>query len=347
MKEKGFFVLLIVLLVVACTWAVGTGALHMSPGQIAGMLCARLGIDAGAAFNEQQENVFWIIRLPRVLMAVLIGATLSVSGAAMQGLFRNPLADPGLIGISSSASTTTVLMIVLGGKLFGNYESVFGQYGLNVATFAGALLAIIIVYRISQQQGKTNVGIMLLAGVAVNALAGALTSFITLLASDQQLRSVTFWMMGSLGGANWSNVAGILPFCLGCIIGLPLLAKSLNAFSLGESDAANLGIRTERLKTIVMALCAMGVGASVAVAGIIGFVGLVIPHIIRMIIGPEHRSLLVASALSGASLLVMADLVSRTIAQPVEIPIGIITAMVGGPFFLYLLIREKKRTTII
>lgn len=347
MKEKGFFVLWIILLLVACTWAIGSGALAINGGQVFSILCSRMGIDTGIAFAEQQENVLWIIRLPRVLMAVLIGATLSVSGAAMQGLFRNPLADPGLIGISSSASTATVVMIVLGGKLFGDYQSVFGQYGLNLATFAGALLAIIAVYRISQQQGKTNVGIMLLAGVAVNALAGATTSFITLLASDQQLRSVTFWMMGSLGGANWGNVAGILPFCLACIIGLPLLAKSLNAFSLGESDAANLGIKTEKLKTIVMALCAMGVGASVAVSGIIGFVGLVIPHIIRMIIGPEHRNLLIASALCGATLLVLADLVSRTIAEPVEIPIGIITAMVGGPFFLYLLIREKKRTTIL
>jgi iron complex transport system permease protein len=347
LKEKGFFVLWIVLLLVSCTWAVGSGALHISAGQIWSILCSRMGISTGIAFAEQQENVLWIIRLPRVLMAVLIGATLSVSGAAMQGLFRNPLADPGLIGISSSASTATVLMIVLGGRIFGDYQSVLGQYGLNIATFMGALLAIIAVYRISQQQGKTNVGIMLLAGVAVNALAGATTSFITLLASDQQLRSVTFWMMGSLGGANWGNVTGILPFCLACIIGLPLLAKSLNAFSLGESDAASLGIKTEKLKTIVMALCAMGVGASVAVSGIIGFVGLVIPHIIRMIIGPEHRSLLIASALCGATLLVLADLVSRTIAQPVEIPIGIITALVGGPFFLYLLIREKKRTTII
>ncbi|MFA6056631.1 MAG: iron ABC transporter permease [Taibaiella sp.] len=344
---KGFFVLLIILLIGASLWAIGTGTLPISPVEVLSILCHKAGISLNVPYLEQQENVLWIIRLPRVLMAVLIGGTLSVCGAAMQGLFRNPLADPGLIGISSSASTAAVLMIVLGSTLFTGYQSVLGQYSLNIATFLGALLATVLIYRFSQQQGRTNVGIMLLAGVAMNAISGATTSFITLSANDQQLRSVTFWMMGSLGGANWINVAGILPFCLACCFGLPLFAKSLNAFSLGESDAAYLGIRTERLKTIVMLLVAMGVGASVAVSGIIGFVGLVVPHIIRMIIGPEHRRLLIASALGGATLLVLADLLSRTIAPPIEIPIGIITAMAGGPFFLYLLVREKKKTIFL
>lgn len=301
-------------------------------------------MDTGIIFTEQQENVFWIIRLSRVAMALLIGATLAVCGAAMQGLFRNPLADPALIGISTSASATTVLMIVLGARLFSGFQSLLGQYSLNVSTFAGALLATLLVYRIAQQKGKTNVSIMLLAGIAVNALAGALTSFVTLSANDQQLRSVTFWMMGSLGGANWTNVAGISPFCIACIAGMPFLSRQLNAFSLGESDAAYLGIRVERLKNTIMILCAMGVGASVAVSGVIGFVGLVVPHIVRMIIGPEHKKLIIGSALSGAILLVLADLVSRTIAGPIEIPIGIITALGGGPFFLYLLLKEKSKS---
>lgn len=344
---KGFFVLLIIILTGALLWAIGAGAISISPAEIISILCHKAGITLGVPFTAQQENVLWIIRLPRVLMALLIGATLSVCGASMQGLFRNPMADPALIGISSSGSTAAVLMIVMGSKLFEGYQSILGQYSLNIATFMGALLAMVIIYRFSRQQGKTNVGIMLLAGVAMNAIAGAATGFITFTATDQQLRSVTFWMMGSLGGATWINIAGILPFCLACILGLPLIAKALNAFSLGESDAAYLGIRTERMKTMVMLLCAMGVGASVAVAGIIGFVGLIVPHIVRMIIGPEHRRLLIASALSGAGLLVLADLMSRTIAAPVEIPIGIITAMAGGPFFLYLLAREKKKTVFL
>lgn len=331
----------------ALLWAVGAGAVSIGPAEIISIFSHKAGLEWGVPFTEQQESVLWIIRLPRVIMALLIGSTLSVCGAAMQGLFRNPMADPALIGISSSGSTAAVLMIVLGGKLFEGYQSIIGQYSLNLATFAGALLATVMIYRFSRQQGKTNIGIMLLAGIAMNAIAGAITGFITLAASDQQLRSVTFWMMGSLGGANWINLAGILPFCLSCILGLPLMATALNAFSLGESDAAYLGIRTERLKTVVMLLCAMGVGASVAVSGIIGFVGLVVPHIIRMIIGPEHRKLLIASALAGATLLILADLLSRTVAAPIEIPIGIITAMAGGPFFLYLLVREKKKTVIL
>lgn len=344
---KGFFVLLIILVTGVCFWAIGSGAISISPAQVFSILCHKMGITTGILYSEQQENVLWVIRLPRVLMALLIGGTLSVCGAAMQGLFRNPLADPALIGISSSASTAAVLMIVLGSKFFDAYQSVLGQYGLNIATFLGALLATVLIYRFSQQQGRTNVGVMLLAGVAMNAISGAATSFITLSANDQQLRSVTFWMMGSLGGANWTNVAGILPFCMACIIGLPLFAKALNAFALGETDAAYLGIRTERLKTTVMLLCAVGVGASVAVSGIIGFVGLVVPHIMRMVIGPEHRRLLIASAMGGAALLVLADLLSRTVAPPIEIPIGIITAMAGGPFFLYLLFREKRRTVFL
>lgn len=344
---KGFFVLLIALLAGALLWGIGAGALSIGPAEIIGILCHKAGIPLHVSFTEQQENVLWIIRLPRVLMALLVGSTLSVCGASMQGLFRNPMADPALIGISSSGSMAAVVMIVLGSRLFDGFQSVMGQYSLNVATFSGALLATVLIYRFSQQQGKTNVGIMLLAGVAMNAIAGAATGLITFTATDQQLRSITFWMLGSLGGANWVNLAGILPFCLACVLGLPLMAKALNAFSLGESDAAYLGIRTESIKTLVMLLCAMGVGASVAVSGIIGFVGLVVPHIVRMILGPEHRRLLIASALGGASLMVLADLLSRTVAAPIEIPIGIITAMAGGPFFLYLLVREKKKTVFL
>lgn len=343
---KGFFILLIVALVAACIWAAGSGALAISPESILGIILHQLGIDTNLQFTAQQESVFWIIRLARVAMALLIGSTLAVCGAAMQGLFRNPLADPALIGISSSASAAAVVMIVLGGRLFSGFQSVLGQYSLNIATFGGALVSTVLVYRIARQQGKTNVSIMLLAGIAINALSGALTSFVTLAANDQQLRSVTFWMMGSLGGANWISVLGILPFCAACIIGLPMLSRQLNAFTLGESDAAYLGIRVERLKNIVMLLCAMGVGASVAVAGVIGFIGLVVPHIIRMAIGPEHRRLLFASALSGALLLVLADLMSRTIAAPIEVPIGIITALGGGPFFLYLLLKEKRKSIL-
>lgn len=347
MKGKGLIVILIVVLIAAVIWAGGTGALYISPAEIAGMVLKALGWDTGITYSGTQENVFWIIRLPRVLLALIVGATLSAAGAAMQGLFRNPLADPGLIGISSGASTAAVGMIVLGSLLNAEMQRLVGNYGINLAAFLGALLATVIVYRIGQQNGKTNVGIMLLAGIAINALAGAATGFIILTADDQQLRSLTFWTMGSLGGATWKVILSVLPFCLICILGLPLMAKQLNAFSLGERDAAYLGVRVERLKHLVMLFCALGVGAAVSVSGIIGFVGLVVPHIVRMINGPEHRALLIASSLMGASLLILADLFSRTVAAPTEIPIGVITALTGGPFFLYLLIREKRKSIVV
>lgn len=344
---KGFFYLLTTLLLIACVLALGIGAIAISPQEIINIILHRLSLGSDVGFSVQQENVFWAIRLPRVFLAVLVGATLAVSGVGMQGLFRNPLADPGLIGIGSGASLAAVTTIVLGASLFARLPSIVGMYSLNIATFIGAIAAMLLVYRISRQGGKTNIGIMLLAGIAINSLGGALTGFVTILANEQQLRSLTFWSLGSLGGANWMNILSILPFCLASIVGIPFFARQLNAFALGEGDAAHLGIKTEKLKNSVMLLAALGVGACVSVTGMIGFIGLVVPHIVRMSIGPEHKKLIIASAIGGAILLVIADLISRTIAIPVEVPIGIITSIAGGPFFLFLLMREKKKQVLI
>ncbi len=345
--KKLLIPILVVLLIIIAIGAISIGALGISPAQIGNIILYKVGLTSTVNFSEIQEKVFWVIRLPRVVMAIIIGATLAISGVGMQGIFRNPLAEPGIVGIGSGASLAAVSFIVLGKYIFGSINGIAGQYGLNIVTFIGALIAMILVYRISKQSGKTNITIMLLAGIAINALAGALTGFITISANEQQLRTITFWSLGSLGGANWTSVMSILPFCLATIIGIPLLGKQLNALSLGEQDASYFGINTERLKNIVMYLCAFGVGASVAVAGIIIFVGLVVPHIIRMVIGPEHKKLGIASAIGGGILLTLADLISRTIAAPIEIPIGIITSIAGGPFFLYLLLREKKKQTLM
>lgn len=345
--KKLLIPILILLLIIIAIAAISIGALGIGPAQILQIILHQIGLSSDVHFTEVQEKVFWVIRLPRVVMAIVIGATLAVSGVGMQGIFRNPLAEPGIVGIGSGASLAAVLFIVTGTFFFGDIQGIAGQYALNIVTFIGALIAMILVYRISKQSGKTNITIMLLAGIAVNVLAGALTGFITIAANEQQLRTITFWTLGSLGGANWTNVMCVLPFCLATIIGIPFLGKQLNALSLGEQDATYFGINTERLKNLVMYLCAFGVGASVAVAGIIIFVGLVVPHVIRMIIGPEHKKLGIASALGGAILLTSADLLSRTVAAPVEIPIGIITSIAGGPFFLYLLLREKKKHTLI
>ncbi|RYE25553.1 MAG: iron ABC transporter permease [Sphingobacteriales bacterium] len=339
---KWFAPLLVVLLPVSVLLSVGTGAVHISPIQVGGILLKWIGINNSIGFSEMQESVFNVLRLPRVVLASIIGAALAISGAAMQGLFRNPLADPGLVGISSGASLFAVAFIVTGLKASLHFSSLGGIYAQSIFTFAGAFIATILVYRLSQSGGKTIVSMMLLSGIAINALCSAITGLFTYSANDAQLRSIVFWTLGSLGGASWINVLGILPFTLIPILLLPRMAKSLNAFALGETNAAHLGVNTEKTKRTIIVLVACCVGASVAVAGVIVFVGLVVPHIVRMIVGPDHRYLLTLSAIAGAILLVNADIISRTLFQPSEIPIGIITGILGAPFFLYILIKEKQ-----
>lgn len=334
--------MLVIILIVAIILSVGIGPLPLSPVQSIAVLLKQLGIHLDTSFTNQQEIVVTAIRMPRVIFGVFIGATLAICGTAIQGLFRNPLADPALIGISSGAALFTVVMIVLGAQLFQNIFTILGNYVLSIAAFAGAFLTTILIYRISQAGGKTIVSTMLLAGIAISAMASAGTGIMTLIANDAQLRTITFWNLGSLGGATWVNVSVLVPLCLICIVGLPALSKPLNALVLGETNASLLGINVERLKTKAILLTAIGIGVCVSMSGIIGFVGLVTPHIIRKMIGPEHRQVFVASGLLGATLLVIADLVCRTIVAPIEIPIGIATALIGGPFFLYLLLKERK-----
>ncbi len=340
-----FLTLLIVLLVAIFILSVGMGAMEISPVETLAILAHQLGFNF-ASFDAQQESVLLYIRLPRVISAILIGASLAVSGAAMQGLFRNPLADPGLIGISSGASLAAVFTIVAGSRLLPDFTSIASLYSLSLATFIGACITMVVVYKLSNINGRVVISTMLLSGIAINAFAGALTGFFTFNANDAQLRSITFWTLGSLGGATWTNVMALLPFTLIPVLVLPRLSKSLNALALGENTAMYLGINIDQAKKIIVVLTALCVGASVAVAGIIGFVGLVIPHIVRKAIGPDHRFLLPLSALSGAVLLMSADLVCRTAFAPAEVPIGIITAMVGAPLFLYILIKDRKSTRL-
>lgn len=327
--------LLPLLLLLTVIVAVGTGAVNIAPLQVVSILLAPLGIAPLQGYEEQQAAVLWAIRLPRVVLGMLVGAGLAVAGTAMQGLFRNPLADPGLLGISSGASLAAAMSVVLGFHAFGNYS-------LPVAAFTGSLLATVLIYTLSQERGRVNVTTMLLSGIAINALCGAGTGLMTFLATDEQLRTLTFWSLGSLGGATWPTVLSAMPLILAGTLILPFMARALNALMLGESGAAHLGVNVQAVKWIVVGLVALSVGAGVAVAGTIGFVGLVVPHLLRLLTGPNHRTLLPASALLGAALLVLADLVSRTIAMPAEVPIGILTALLGAPFFLYLLRAGKK-----
>lgn len=328
-------------LLLAFLLAVGYGALAIAPGQALAILAAQFGLDLPWSFTRQQEAVLLAIRLPRALAGVLVGAALAASGAALQGLFRNPLADPALIGVSMGAALGAAFMIVLGGGLAGLAAFVPLAWLLPLAAFAGGLATTFLVYRIASRDGRTDVATMLLAGVAMNAITSAGIGFMVFLSDDQQLRDLNYWMLGSLGGTTWAGLAPAMPFIAVAVLGLPFFARPLNALLLGESEAGHLGFRVERAKRFIVVLAALATGTAVAISGVIVFVGLVVPHLVRLTAGPDHRLLLPLSILLGASLMLAADLFARTLVLPAELPIGILTACVGGPFFLWLLLRRR------
>jgi len=343
MKKTLIFTGLIAGLLLSAAFSLGSGAMKIPLTEVLVILGKKAGLFSGIKTDPVNEGVMYMIRMPRVVMGMLVGAALGISGAAIQGIFRNPLAEPGLIGISAGASLMAVAIIAVESLVFLGLSSLPGYYLLALGAFTGAGIAAIVVYSLSKTEGRSNVATMLLAGIAINAFAGALTGLITYLADEQQLRTITFWMLGSLGGATWENVLCLIPFVLIPVCCLPLLSKGLNVFSIGESQAEMIGLNPGRVKAYVVLLATMAVGASVAVSGIIGFVGLLVPHTIRLLGGVDHRFVLPASALFGALVLSLADLLSRTIVQPIELPIGVITALLGTPLFLYILIRDKKK----
>lgn len=296
---------------------------------------------ADRVLSARDRIIIYDIRLPRVVLGALIGAALAVSGAVMQGLFRNPLADPGIVGVSAGAGLGAVSVIVLGGTALAPFTTLLGPMALPLAAFMGGLVTTLILYQVATRQGRTSVATMLLAGIALSALAMALTGVLIYMADDRQLRDLTFWQLGSLAGATWTKIGTAGPVMLIALVAMPFFARGLNALALGEATANHLGIQVQKLKYIAIAGVSAAVGASVAVSGGIGFVGIVVPHLLRLTIGPDNRYLLPASALLGATLLILADTVSRTIVAPAELPIGIITATVGGPFFLWILLRKR------
>ncbi|MBX8502184.1 FecCD family ABC transporter permease [Pseudomonas lijiangensis] len=299
-----------------------------------------LGIPVAGENLEQAELILGQIRVPRTLLGLAAGAVLALSGVAMQGLFRNPLADPGLVGVSSGAALGAALAIV-GGALWGNVPQFIAPYLLSVCAVVGGLVVTSMVYRLGRRDGQTSVATMLLAGIALTALSASIIGLLTYLADDATLRTLTFWNMGSLNGATYARLWPLLLVCVAIIFWLPRRAKALNALLLGESEARHLGVNVEALKRELVFCTALGVGAAVAAAGLIGFIGLVVPHLVRLLVGPDHKVLLPASALAGASLLLFADIFARLVLAPAELPIGIVTALLGAPFFLYLLVRGR------
>ena len=296
----------------------------------------------GEAINARDAIILFDIRLPRLALGILVGAALAVSGAVMQGLFRNPLADPGLVGVGAGAGLGAITAIVLGGMLPLMLRDVLSYYLVPLAAFLGGWLTTILLYRISTSRGRTSVAVMLLGGIAMGALAGAISGVLIYMADDAQLRDLTFWGLGSLAGATWDKVLIAGPLILLALATTPFLARSLNGLALGEAPAAHLGIPVQRMKNISILTVAAATGAAVAVSGGIGFVGIVVPHLLRLLIGPDHRYLLPNAALLGATLLIAADMISRTIIAPAELPIGIVTATLGGPFFLWILLRNRS-----
>ncbi len=335
-------VTLTVILSGTCVLCLGIGAVTITPAQIIAIICEHLfHWNLGWEFNRTQEAVIVAIRLPRVLLGLLVGGGLAVSGAVMQGLFRNPLADPGLIGVSSGAAVAAVAFIVLVNSSIFWFTRPLGPFALSIVAFFGAATATYTVYWISIKENHVQIYTMLLAGIAINAMGGAITGILTFIADDAQLRNLTFWSLGSLGGATWKNVVGVAPIIIWSVIFLIKFAKPLNAMLLGEYEATHLGFDIEKIKKLILLHVALAVGAAVAVSGIIGFIGLVIPHLLRLKFGPDHRFLLPGCAILGASVLLLADLIARTVVAPAEMPIGIVTSIIGGPFFIYLLKRKQ------
>ena len=327
--------LLLALLPLALVIALLTGPVLISPARILSIIA-----DPDLGSNAEDALILAAIRLPRLLLGCFVGASLALCGAAMQGLFRNPLADPSLIGVTSGASAGASCVIVLGGNwLAGSHAAGLPIVALGAA--AGGFIAVVIVYRIATSAIGTAVATMLLAGIAISAVAAAVNNLFSYFADNDMLRRISLWQMGSLDGANWERVTIAAGVALVLIVVLPRQSAALNALLLGESEARHLGIDVERLKRYLIVLTALGVGSSVAVAGVIAFVGLVVPHIVRLLIGPDHRYVLPASALAGAILMLLADSLARVVVAPAELPTGILTTLIGAPIFFSLLLHQR------
>ncbi|MGZ0213151.1 MAG: FecCD family ABC transporter permease [Actinomycetales bacterium] len=314
------------------------GQLPIAPAEVGGSLLRALGIQNEWAPNDSiVESTLWVVRFPRIAMALVVGAALAVAGAVMQAIFGNPLAEPGVVGVSSGAALGAATAIVVG-------VAALGDSAIALFAFVGGLLATLLVYFVSRANGRTEVVTLLLTGIAVNAFAGAGLAFLLFVADSGSREQIVFWQLGSLNGSRWSEV---LIVTLVTAVGLTaaiVLARPYDLLALGERNARHLGVNVERLRIVSIIIVALLTGVAVAFCGIIAFVGLVVPHAMRMVIGPAHRSLIVASAVGGGVLLVLSDLLARSVVAGGDLPIGLLTSLVGGPFFFYLLFRQRRQS---
>lgn len=331
-------VVLAVTLVVGVVLSAIAGQLPISPSEVAGSLLRAIGLQTVWASDDPViESTLWVVRFPRLVMGLMVGAALAVAGAVMQAIFGNPLAEPGVVGVSSGAALGASISIVLG-------LTVLGTWSTAAFAFAGGLLAVLLVYFVSRASGRTEVVTLLLTGIAINAFGGAGLALLLFIGDTASREQIIFWQLGSLNGSAWSEVLVVAVIAVvGLAIAL-LFARRYDLFSLGERAARHLGVNVELLRVLSILLVALLTGAAVAFCGIIAFVGLVVPHIVRMAIGPAHRPLIIASAVGGGILMVFADLLARTLVPGADLPIGMLTSLVGGPFFFFLLYRARKQS---
>jgi heme transport system permease protein len=335
-----------------CAALVGTALIAVTLGA-AGIPLARLPAALGlwsdgaaSPLAARDQLVLWSIRIPRIAAAAMVGGLLAASGAIMQGLFRNPLADPALVGVSSGGAFAAAAAIVFTDSHIGESVRFMQHQLLPLAAFAGSLATTIILYSIASRAGRTSIAIFLLAGIAIAAIANAGIGLLVFVADDRQLRDITFWLLGSLSGATWGKMATLAPVLGVALVVCLSIARGLDVLVLGEAEAFHSGVDVERLKQISIILVSAMTGVAVSVCGVVSFVGIVVPHLLRLVIGPAHRLLLPASVLLGAVLLVGADTMARTIVAPAEMPIGILTAAVGAPFFLAILLRQRSLVSL-
>ena len=335
-RTVGLFTVLTIALATLFVVSAGTGQLHVPPDQVLGSLFHRAGLDIGPMPNHPfGDEALWDVRFPRVALALVVGAALATAGALMQGVFGNPLAEPSVVGVSSGAAVAAAAVIVF-------QISLFGLWTVPVFAFVGGLFTTLLVYVLSRADGRTEVVTLVLTGIAVNAVAGAGIALLMFVGDTQSREEIVFWQLGSLNGTRWPYVGVAVAFALIGLVGAMVVARRLDLLALGDRAARHLGVNVELLRLGSIVLVALLTAAAVSFCGVIGFVGLVVPHLVRMVAGPRHRVLVPASALGGAVLLLAADLVARTAVSGADLPIGMLTAIVGGPFFFWLLRRARR-----
>ncbi|WP_241387588.1 FecCD family ABC transporter permease [Rhodococcus sp. CH91] len=336
-RTTAVFVGLVVALLVLAVVSACLGQVPTSPAEVVGSLLHRMGLDLGPLpAHPAGEVTLWEVRFPRVVLAMLVGAALGCSGALLQGIFANPLAEPGVIGVSAGAAVGASAVIVLGGAFAAGWA-------LAGAALVSGLLTTVMVYLLSRSNGRTEVVTVILTGVAVNAVAGGLIALFTFVASPAARDQIVFWQLGSLGGATWQIVAVVAPLTLAGVLVAALLAPKLDLLALGESVARHLGVDVERVRQLAILAVAVLVSGATAFTGIIMFVGLVVPHLMRLVLGPAHRVLVAASVLAGAVVLLAADLGARTLVENADLPLGMITSLIGGPVFFLMLRRTRAK----